>query len=252
MQDDHISKGKKAATADYVDPEPIPIKIRNIDYKRYPVRTHLIHIKEPLDPIIKDYVLPKIKDGDWIAISEKFLTISQGRVVHESTVKPGLLAKIIVKGVKKYPEDIGYSHPRKMQVAINQTGWLRMFFAMMIGGITRLLGRHGDFYRIAGNRISEIDGFNPHAIPPFNEFAMLGPKDPPRDAQAIEDRYNIPTVIIDGNNINVEVLGVSKKLPVDRELAREILLDNPMGQGEELTPIIIIRQENHNMHEDSD
>ncbi|MBD3329258.1 hypothetical protein GF357_02075 [Candidatus Dojkabacteria bacterium] len=243
MQDDHIENDKKAPTRDYVDPDPIPITIRNIAYNRYPVKTHLIHIKEPLEPLIKKYVAPKIKKGDWIAISEKFLTISQGRVIHESTVRPGLLAKLIVKGVKKYPEDIGYSHPRKMQVAINQAGWLRMFVAMIIGGITRLLGRHGDFYRIAGNRISEIDGFNPHAIPPFNEFAMLGPNDPPEDAQEIENQFNIPTVIIDGNNINVEVLGMSKNVPVDKELAREILLDNPMGQGEELTPIIIVRKE---------
>ncbi len=220
----------------------LPITVDGKDYTRIPVKTHLIHIKEPLDEIFKKNVAENFKPGDWIAISEKFITISQGRVVHESAVKPGLLAKIIVKGVKKYDNDIGYSHPRKMQVAINQAGTVRMLTAMIIGGTTRLFGRHGDFYRIAGNRISEIDGFNPTAMPPFNEYAMLGPDNPPRDAQEIEDKYGFPTVIIDGNNINVEVLGVSKKVPVDKQLARKILLDNPMGQGEELTPIVIVRE----------
>ncbi len=244
MQDNHLEKNTrrlgKVSAEDRIQ-DAIKIVVKGEKYLRYPVKTHLIHIKESLDPVFKNLVKPNLQKNDWIAISEKFLTISQGRVVHESTVKPGWLAKLIVKGVKKYPHDIGYSHPRKMQVAINQAGWLRMFLAMVIGGITRLFGRHGDFYRIAGNRISEIDGFNPHAITPFNEFAMLGPKDPPQDAQDIEDKFGIPTVIIDGNNINVEVLGISSKVLVNEELAREILLDNPMGQGDELTPIIIVR-----------
>lgn len=211
-------------------------------YERYPVKTHFLHISEELNPVIEKYVVPKFKPGQWIAISEKFVTISQGRVIHKSAVKPGLLAKLIVKGVKKYDDDIGYSDPHKMQVAIWQAGWFRMFTAMILGATTRLVGRHGDFYRIAGNRVSEIDGFNPHAMPPFDKFAMLGPANPMESAQAIEETFGIPTVIIDGNNINVEVLGMSRLVPVDKATARLILLDNPMGQNDEMTPIIIVEE----------
>lgn len=218
------------------------MNVGGIQYSRIPVKTHKIHIKEELAPIITKYVKPQIKKGDWIAISEKFVTISEGRVIHISAVKPGFLAKFIVLGVRKYPNDIGFAEPHKMQVAIWQAGWFRVFFAMILGGITKLFGRHGDFYRIAGHRISEIDGFNPHAMPPFNEFAMLGPANPSKTCQEIEDNYNIPTVIIDGNNINTEVLGTSNNIPVSKEVAREILLDNPMGQNDELTPIIIVRK----------
>jgi hypothetical protein len=219
-----------------------PYTLNGNTYQRIPVKTHLIHIKEPLMPIIQKYVISNRKKGDWIAISEKFVTISEGRVIHKSAVKPGLLAKLIVKGVRKYDDDIGYSSPYKMQVAIWQAGWFRAFCAMVIGGLGKLIGRHGDFYRIAGNRISEIDGFNPAAMPPFNEFAMLGPSDPEKIANHIEKEFGIPTVIIDGNNINVEVLGRSKGVPVSAEDARLILLDNPMGQNDELTPIVIIRE----------
>jgi hypothetical protein len=220
-----------------------PRDVEGVTYERYPVKTHLIHIKEELNPIIEKYVVPHIKPGDWIAMSEKFVTISQGRVVHESVIKPGRLAKLIVRGVTKYQHDIGYSHPRKMQVAIMQAGWFRMLFAMILGGLSRLiLRRRGDFWRIAGHGVSEIDGFNPHAMAPFNEFAMLGPGDPSGTAQAIEDKYGIPTAIIDGNNINVEILGTSKGLPVDKATARLILLDNPMGQDDEMTPVILVRK----------
>ncbi len=69
---------------------------------------------------------------------------------------------MIVKYVTKHRNDIGYSHPKKMQVAIELAGYPRILAATLIGGMTRLLlKRRGDFYRIAGNRIAEIDGFQP-------------------------------------------------------------------------------------------
>ena len=185
----------------------------------------------------------RAQPGDFIVISEKVVTISQGRVVHIDVVKASPLAKFIVKGVKKYDNDIGYSRPEKMQVAIYQSGYFRMIAALIGGTATRLFGRHGDFYRIAGNRISEIDGFNPDAMAPFDKFAMIGPSDPDGYAQRIEETYGIPCFIIDGNNINVEVLGMSKGMPVDKAKARRIVLDNPMGQDDEMTPIMICRRQ---------
>jgi len=210
-------------------------------FERIHIHTHLISLKEDFDKIIQKYVLPEFKKGDVMAISEKVVSICQGKVVHISVVKPGLLARLLVKGVRKYEHDIGFSHPAKMQVAIWQVGELRMILAMIGGSITRLFGRHGDFWRIAGNHISEIDGFNPKAIPPFDEFAMLPPNEPDKFCNDIEAKYGIPTIIIDGNNINTEILGMSDSIKDKKELYRGILLDNPMGQGAELTPIILIR-----------
>jgi hypothetical protein len=76
---------------------------------------------------------------------------------------------------------------------------------------------------------------------PYTEYAILPPKDPDKTGQQIEDQQGIPTTIIDGNNIDVKIISVSKKLPVDARVARLILLDNPMGQDEEMTPIILVR-----------
>jgi hypothetical protein len=210
------------------------VKARGVDYERIPVQTHLIHIKEPLPPVFDEYVKPLTQPGDWLAVSEKFVTISQGRVIHHSVVRPGRLAKLLVKGVTKHPDDVGYSDPRKMQVAIMQAGWWRMLFAMVLGGLSRvLLHRRGDFYRIAGHRISEIDGFSPATVKPFDEFAMLGPADPDAACAELAAHLRLPVAIVDANNINVEVL--------DRAVVREVLLDNPLGQHDERTPIIIVR-----------
>jgi hypothetical protein len=210
-------------------------------YRRAAIRTHLVHVKEPILDVLRTYVAPVFEPGDILVLSEKFVAITQGRVIHRSLVRPGLLAKLLVKGVTKLRDDVGFSDPAKMQVAIMRAGWARMALAMSVGGVTRLFGRHGDFYRIAGNRVSEIDGFNPHTVRPFNEFAMLGPEDPPADAQAIEDATGWPVVIVDANNINVEVLGASAGVPVPVADVRLAVLDNPLGQGEEQTPIVLLR-----------
>jgi hypothetical protein len=211
-------------------------------YERYVVRTHLIQVKEPLLDVLEQYVRPHVRQGDFLALSEKVVAITQGRVIHRSLVRPGLLARLVVKGVTPLKDDIGFREPYKMQVAIWRAGWWRILIATVLGGTTRLVGRRGDFYRIAGNRVSEIDGFSPHTIRPFNEFAMLGPEDPPRDAQAVEDATGWPTLIMDANNINVKILGMSRGVPVTAAQARLLLLDNPIGQDDESTPIVLLRR----------
>jgi F420-0:gamma-glutamyl ligase-like protein len=218
------------------------ISINNHTYERIPIKTHLIHFGEDLLSLIQKYVLPEFKGGDWIAISEKVVSVCQNNVRHISTVKAGLLAKLIVKGVKKYPNDIGYSRPEKMQVAIETSGKLRIILAMIFGAIGKIFGIRGIFWIIVGKRVAEIDGFNPDAMYPYTEYAVLPPKEPEKVCQEIEDKLGCPAVIIDGNNINVKVIAQSRKVPVDKKLCRLILLDNPMGQDKELTPFIIVRK----------
>ncbi|MBM3257229.1 MAG: F420-0--gamma-glutamyl ligase [Candidatus Liptonbacteria bacterium] len=219
-----------------------PIKeVEGIRYERIPVRTHHIQFGESLEEIIKRYAIPLAQKGDWIAISEKVVSICQNNVRHISTVKAGWLAKLIVKGVKKYPNDIGFSRPEKMQLAVELAGHPRIILAMLLGAIGKMIGVRGIFWRVAGHRISEIDGFNPASMDPYKEYAALPPKEPEKVCIDLESKTGLGTVIIDGNNINVEVIATSASVPVDKKIARLILLDNPMGQDDEMTPIILVR-----------
>lgn len=218
------------------------VTINGCVYERIPIKTHLIQFGEDLLSLIQKYVLPKFEEGDWIAISEKVVSVCQNNVRHISTVKAGQLAKFIVKGVKKYPNDIGFSRPEKMQLAVEISGKLRIILAMIFGAIGKVFGFHGIFWIIAGNRIAEIDGFNPDAMYPYTEFAALPPKNPEKVCQEIENKWGLPAVIIDGNNINVKVIAQSRRIPVNKEICRLILLDNPMGQDDEMTPFIIVRK----------
>ena len=217
-------------------------EIEGIRYERIPVRTHCIGFGESLIGILERYAIPLTQRGDWVAISEKVVSVAQNNVRHISTVKAGWLAKLIVKGVKKYPNDIGFSRPEKMQLAVELAGRPRIILAMLLGTLGKIIGVRGIFWRIAGNRISEIDGFNPDAMDPYKEHAALPPKEPEKVCEEIEGKLGIPAIIIDGNNINVEVIAMSKSVPVDKKTARMILLDNPMGQDDEMTPFILVRR----------
>ncbi len=122
-----------------------------------------------------------------------------------------------------------------------------MFAAMIIGmpltALAKLMGKKtGIFYIIAGNRVAELDGPYHEAMPPFDEFVKVYPENPQKTCQDIENKYGIPAIIVDSNNINVEILGMSLNFPISHKRAREILLDNPMGQEDQLTPIILVRE----------
>ncbi len=220
-------------------------------YERFPVKTHLIYIKEDISPIL-EYIASEAKEGDWIAISERFMTISEGRLLHESFLNPGWLAMVIYWAIrinmweKAFHNDPGHAVPKKLQACIFVAGWRRMFFALVFGipltAIWRLFGKKkGWFYIIAGNRISEIDGTFSDEVAPFNEFAKIYPENPEKTCNEIEKKFWIPVIITDSNNIDTEILGMSRGVPVEKALAKEILHDNPMGQWKEQTPIILVR-----------
>ena len=219
-----------------------PRDVEGAKYLRIPVKTHLIQFGEDLEGLLEKYAAPLMQQGDWVALSEKVVSVCQNNVRHISDVKAGWLAKLIVKGVKKYPHDIGFSLPEKMQVAVDLAGQPRMMLAMFLGTLGKVVGVHGIFWRVAGHRVSEIDGFNPASMYPYTEYAALPPQHPEKVCADLERGLGHPAVIIDGNNINVEIIACSKGLPVSAKVARLILLDNPMGQDDEMTPFIIVRK----------
>ena len=55
---------------------------------RFPIRTKVIYKGDVLTEIMDEYVMPFIKEGDMIFISEKIVAISQGRAFDIDDIKP--------------------------------------------------------------------------------------------------------------------------------------------------------------------
>lgn len=220
-----------------------PITVEGATYMRYPVKVpRLIKFGEGLPAIVNEFVKPHYQEGDWIAVSEKIVSISQNLVRHISTVKVGWLARFITLGVKKHKNMTAWSRPEKMQVAIEIVGAPRMILAAGVGAVGKLVGHRGWFWIVAGHRVSEIDGFIPEDMYPYTEWGVLPPPDPQGDMEAVERETGIPAVTADANYIDVQILGVSRGVGLDKNVVRRILLDNPLGQGNKMTPFVIVRK----------
>jgi hypothetical protein len=128
-----------------------------------------------------------------------------------------------------------------MECAIRECGAPRILFAAIVGAFGKLLGRKGDFYRIAGSRARSIDGPTSGTIPPFNRAVSLAPEDPDGAARRLAERFNCRAAVVDINDLGGNILGTWPG-DLDRKLLLEILSDNPLGQGTEQTPAGIIRR----------
>lgn len=218
----------------------LQIEVQGQKYNRYPIKTSVISSKDNIIGIVKKFAAPYLKAGDTLIISERVVAITQGRMRLIKDIKPGLWAKLLVKFVYRPSWGIGIGSPWTMQVAIDEAGLARTLLAGAVSAISKPFGMRGMFYKIAGNGINAIDGPTPYTLPPGNEAATLGPKDPDNVAQKIAAEFNIDVVIIDANDIGRRVEGAS--MCVDRAWACEVFRDNPLGQSREQTPMAIVRK----------
>lgn len=173
---------------------------------------------------------------DILAICESPLAITQGRIVDIDDVRPSPLARI---ACRFFDFDSSLSTPYAAQVAIDLIGSPRFLAALAVGAPTRLFGRHGDFYRIAGRQVAWIDDI-PGTMPPFTQHIVLGPEDPSGVSRRIAQEFGCGAAVVDANDLGrVEILGASSF--VDHALLIEAMQPNPQGNDDQQTPLVLVR-----------
>lgn len=218
----------------------LELEIKGQKYLRIPVQTDLIQSTDNIVEVVSKYTEGLVQKDDLVVVSEKVVAITQGRAFPIGEINPSRLAIFLSKFVHKSPHGIGLGMPETMELAIREVGALKIIFASIIGAIGKLLGIKGLFYRICGPKVRAIDGPCDITIPPFNEYAVLGPDDPDGVAREIKAKVNCHVAVIDANDLGVNILGVSGP-EVDMALLEQLLKDNPLGQSSERTPLGIIR-----------
>lgn len=210
-------------------------------YARLPLRTHVITRQDNLYDLVAEYVLPVLQPKDMVFVSEKIVAITQGRAYPIKDIEPSPLARFLVRFVHKSPHGIGLGSPWTMELAIREVGAIRILLAAAAAALTKLFGIKGVFYLICGKRVAAIDGPCDYTLPPYNEYAKLGPAKPNKVARELKRRLGCEVVIIDANDLGVAVLGRSSP-SISVRLARQIFRDNPLGQSTQQTPICIVRK----------
>lgn len=208
-------------------------------WERLLVRTHVIRPGEDIVEVVARYARPYARPGDLAFVGQKAVSIAQGRLVQERTVRPRPLAVFLSRHVKRTPFGRGLGRPATMEIALREAGTPRILLAAVVHLLGRPLGRSGDFYRVAGRRVASIDGVTDWALPPFNQYIVLHPTDAGGLARSLAARLGIPVAIVDLNDLGGEVLGYSPG--IDPQLLGRILADNPLGQGPFRTPLGLAR-----------
>ncbi|MEO0005653.1 MAG: coenzyme F420-0:L-glutamate ligase [candidate division WOR-3 bacterium] len=221
-------------------PKPRIIETQKGQIERIWVKTHILNKGDDLIGEVKRYAGSLLKPGDILTIAESPVAAVQGRAIPISEIKPGFWANILWRFVKKVPYGIGLRSPWSMQCAIDEVGLPRILRAAIAGFWGKIRGRSGDFYRVAGKQAAMIDAAHTSGVKEFYECVILGPKDPDGVAQELAVALGCPVAVVDANDIfGCTVVGASEGL--DIALVEEAMRDNPAGQGDELTPIIILR-----------
>ena len=201
-----------------------------------PVRTRLVAPGDDVIGIVAAAVAGIARPGDVIAISETAVAIAQGEFVAAEHVRPSKLAYVLCRRADPMAT---VSQPESMQLVIDRAGRWRVIYATIAHVFGRLAGRRGAFYDVMGEAVSAIDGYT-GTMPPYERAIVFAPRDPDAFAQGVLARLGIACAVVDANDLKkAKVLGASRG--VRRANVERALLDNPHGNGDEQTPVVVLK-----------
>ena len=201
-----------------------------------PVPTHLLTNLDDTIEIVKHYVKPLAKEGDIVTIGETPVAIMQGRLRHPNTVNPGWLAKRLCY---YFMPTSSLATACGMQTLIDVSGPWQVAFAFVVGAVAKVFGKPGMFYQLAGEQARLIDDVT-GTLPPFDQFIVLGPAHSQRLVDQIYQETGLKAAIVDVNDLKaVKILAATAN--TDQQLLVQALIDNPAGNADEQTPVVLIR-----------
>lgn len=203
-----------------------------------PLRTRLLRPGDDLVEVIKEATEGKGKTGDLIAIAETVVAIVQGRLVYCEDIKPSYFATRLNK---LFEMNSSLSSPYALEMAIREVGLPKILMSVVAGVVGKLRGKPGEFYRLAGRAVATIDDCT-GTLPPFDKHVVMGPARGDQLCASIKAATGFEVAIVDANDLGkVDVLHLSD--PSRKEAVVEALKPNPQGNGDEMTPIVLIKQE---------
>lgn len=211
-------------------------------YLRHAIKTRFIQPNEDYLDIVKEYVTSIYEEGDIISISEKIISLCQNRIIKREDIKIGFWARFLSRFASHPNTGIGVGESIKMQYAINKVGLAKVLLASVLSAITKLVGIRGVFYKIVGQEVSGLDGFYGHVWKEYENIGLELPVNSSLVCNEIKEKLGISAMIVDTNDLGQEILGKSSDIELDENVLKEIIRDNPAGQGKQQTPIILIRK----------
>ena len=202
-----------------------------------PVQTRIITPEDNIVDILEEYAKDQITPNDVVSVAESVLAITQGNMVLPEDLKPCFLARIICRFV--HP-DGSMSSVYGMQAVMDKEGEWRVFFAMLLGMLGKVLGKSGVFYEFAGRQARLIDDVTGN-MPPFDKHIVYGPENTDKVVEEIKNHFGAYGAAIADVNDLKRALILSATEGVDKAKLAQMLIHNPFGNASEKTPIVIVK-----------
>lgn len=221
----------------------VEIEVGGKIYLRHAIKTKFINPGDNYLKIFQKYVVPIYEKGDIIVSSEKIIALCQNRVVKREEIKIGFWAKFLSKfACQKNRGGYGVGMAINMQYAIERVGLVKVLWASVASGLTKLFGIKGVFYRIVGQEVAGLDGFYDGAWEAYRDIGIEIPERPNAVCNEIKEKLGISCMIVDANDFGQEILGKSDDILLKENHLKALIKDNPAGQGKQQTPLILIRK----------
>jgi hypothetical protein len=211
-------------------------------FERYAIQTHFITRGEDQAELVRRYAAPLYQAGDALSFGAKAMCMCVQSVRTREEVHPGFFANILWRFAGINVTGVGMHEPYKLQLVIDLCGLPRVLLAAACAALTKPFGVRGVFYRVCGKGVGGIDGFYfRSSFEVYKQLALINPDDPDGLCRDLYEQTGIPVVLMDANDIQRDQLGKSPDFPLTDEEIQYALHDNPSGQGDEMTPFILIR-----------
>lgn len=214
-------------------------------YERIPIFTELITERTDFFKVVKERTKSFLKKGDIICIASAVAAITDGRVFSVETINVSKLAFLLSKFVSKnknnpFATTAPLSNPYAMQIAIEEAGVVRILIASVLGFLGKLVRKRGIFYKVAGKIVTQIDDM-PASMPPYDYYVISGVHNSKRFCQKIKEVTGCEACIVDANDLGIAWV-VDSTEGVNKKEVEEALSDNPQGNEDFQTPIVIFRK----------
>jgi len=203
-----------------------------------PIKTHILGpLDNPID-ILRTYIPNNSLPTDILTLGETPLAIMQGRYIDYKNIRASLLSRLICKG---FHPTSSLATACGMQTLINISSPTRVIVSWLIGGLFKSLGVKGVFYRLAGEQARLIDDIT-GTTSPYDKSIVLGPEDTRAFCLAASKELNINVAVVDVNDLGrVKILSTNNIN--NHEIIKRALTSNPAGNGNQQTPLVLIRSD---------
>lgn len=201
-----------------------------------PVHTKILTNKDNIVDAILEYAGKDITSRDIVCTAESVLAITQNRYVRPEELNVCWQARLMNRFV---PGAGSMASIYGMQAAMEEEGKWNMLYSFIVGAVSKIMGKPGVFYARCrqASLIDDVTG----TMPPFDKCIVYGPANADRVCEDIKNATGAyGAVVADVNDLKrAAVLG--KSSGIDPHRIAQILIDNPFGNDNQKTPIVIIK-----------